>query len=69
LLENLNAKKRNTDPLVGGKDGPLEVVIERTKYVFLSREHNAEISHYMKTAEKFFFLKCQIETACTKEFR
>lgn len=54
MLENLNTKKRNTYPLVDGKDGPLEVVIEKTKFVFLSREHKTEISHYMKTTKKFF---------------
>ena len=43
LCGNISRVKRNINSLLVSKEAGLEVNAERTKYMFMSREHNANI--------------------------
>jgi hypothetical protein len=55
LGDNIDTIKKNTETLIdASKVVGLKVNRERTKYMLLSRHHNGEQNHYIKTANRCF---------------
>jgi hypothetical protein len=55
LGDNIDTIKKNTETLTGArKEIDLEVNAEKTKYMFLSRHHNAGQNHNTEIANRSF---------------
>jgi hypothetical protein len=56
LGDNIDTIKKNTETLIGTSKVLVyvEVIAEKTKYMFLSRHQNAEQNHNIKIANGFF---------------
>jgi hypothetical protein len=55
LADNIDTIKKNTQTLIdGSKEVGGEVKAEKTKYMLLSREHNARQNHDIETTNRCF---------------
>jgi hypothetical protein len=66
LGDNIDTTKTNTETSIDvSKEGGLEINVEKTKYMLLSRCQNAEQNHVINVTRSFFEIVAQFEYLIT----